>query len=709
MRPHAKLSFLPLTLARLVVGIEFVSTGIGKLGNAPKVVRYFEELGIPFPAFNAFLASWTELLGGALLLVGLGTRVAAVPVATTMVVALATAVEIKSFPSLFAQIEFTYLVLLVCLAVYGGGPLSVDDAIERWRKGRIPRLAEGATPKRVVVLGGGFAGVYTAKYLTELTEERDDIEVDLLGEENYFVFQPLLPEVAAGGIAATHVVNPIRELVPKARFRACRVVRVDFANRRVMVSQGEGLEHTAVPYDHLVFCLGKVSNFSQMPGVAEHALAMKDLGDAFRLRNQVIRCLELADIEQSAEQKAALLTFVVAGGGFSGVETVGELHELVSRSLKYFPGIAEGEIKFVLIHSQKAILPEMAEKLGLAARAILERRGIELVLEARVRSASRERVYLADGRTIATRTFVCTVGNAPNPVAKRAMAEGGLEEAKLGERGIGLFRTDRALRCSPRTDGYWAVGDCAGIPNPNGAGFCPPTAQFAIREAKACARNIVATIDGKPLRDFRFKALGMLASLGQRSGVAEMLGIELTGFVAWFVWRTIYLSKLPGNVRRLRVALDWTLDLFFPRDITQMQVFRNDRLRVNHYEPGEVIVRKGQIGRALYMIVSGQVEVLGGDTAKGQDGVVIARLGPKEVFGEKALLEDTHRTATVRAKVATQALVMSRGDFRSMVDNFPVLHDHFSLLLRQRYPSEMGQGGLEAKVDADAPDHSDAI
>lgn len=554
-----------------------------------------------------------------------------------------------------------------------GASVATPGALDMREPGALERRTD--RPRRVVVLGGGFAGVYTARYLTEMLGSRTDVEVELLSEENYFVFQPLLPEVAAGGIAATHAVNPIRELVPRARFRCCRVRHVDVQAKRVLVAQGEGLSLVAVPYDHLVFGLGKVSNFSALPGVAEHALAMKDLGDAFRLRHHVIRCLELADIEPDPAQKKALLSFVVAGGGFSGVETIGELHELVSRSLPYFPRIDEREVQFRLVHAGEIILPEMPRELGLAARRILEERGIEMVLSARVRAASRDKVYLADGSAIATRTFVCTVGNAPNPVVKHALSVGGFEEARLGGRGIGGFATDRTMRLAGQ-EAYWGVGDCAGVPSPTGEGLCPPTAQFAIRQAKTCAANILATIDGKALKPFSFKALGMLASLGQRSAVAQMMGINLTGFLAWFAWRTVYLSKLPNMTRRLRVALDWTLDLFFPRDITQLQLFRTDRLTVCHYEPGELIVRKGQIGRELFMITAGTVEVLGAGE-EGEADTVVATLGPKEVFGERALLEDTPRTASVRARTAVDVVVMSRADFRSMVGQFPVLHDYF--------------------------------
>jgi NADH dehydrogenase len=542
-------------------------------------------------------------------------------------------------------------------------------------------------PTRVVVLGGGFAGVYTAKYLTEMLGRRTDVHVELLSEENYFVFQPLLPEVAAGSIAAPHAVNAIRELVPRAQFRCCRVRNVDLFGRRVLVSQGEGLSLVSVPYDHLVFCLGKVSNFSALPGVAEHALAMKDLGDAFRLRNHVIRCLELADIDTDPAVKAARLTFVVAGGGFSGVETIGELQEMVSRSLKYFRNVAPKEVRFKLIHSGDVLLPEMPESLGRSAQRMLEGRGVEMVLKSRVRAASPDMVYLGSDARIPTRTFICTVGNAPNPIVKHALRVGHFEEAKLNGRGIGTFATDRTLQCVGK-EGYWAVGDCAGVPTPDGKGLCPPTAQFAIREAKTCARNILAKIDKKETVVFQFKALGMLASLGGHGAVAEMMGVRFSGFLAWFAWRTVYLMKLPGWARRVRVALDWTLDLFFPRDITQMQTVRAEQLRIHHYEPGELILHEGHIGREFYMIEKGEVEVLG-RTEAGRSAAVIATLGPREVFGERALLEDTKRSASVRARTQVDVLVMSRADFRSMVGQFPVLKDYFGRLLEERYPKEM--------------------
>ena len=562
-------------------------------------------------------------------------------------------------------------------------------------QGRVAAGRQGV--RRVVVLGGGFAGIHTAKSLTARLGSRTDVEVELLSDENYFVFQPLLPEVAAGGISATHVVNPVRELVPRALFRLCRVRTVDFARRRVIVSQGEGLELIGVPYDHLVFCLGKVTSFAAMPGVQDHALPLKNLADAFHLRDHVLRCLERADIEPDAEQRRALLTFVVAGGGFSGVETVGELEELVTRALRYFPRIGRGEVRIALVHSGETLLPEMPRGLGEAARKILEKRGIDMVLGARVRAASRENVFLTDGRSVGCRTFVCTVGNAPNPVVRHALATGGFAEAEHRGRGIGAFAVEPTLACVGRP-GYWAVGDCAGVPDPGGRGLCPPTAQFAIRQAGQCARNVLARLDGREPAPFRFRALGMLASLGKRRAVAQVLGLELSGFVAWFLWRTVYLMKLPGFVRKLRVALDWTLDLFFPRDITQLDVTRATRFRVCHYEPGELIIRRGEIGRELFSILAGEVEVLGPGNGSGD---VVARLGPKAVFGERALLEDTPRTASVRAASPVDVIVVGRADFRALVESFPVLANHFGALLRERYPDRMTVELAETVADAE--------
>jgi NADH:ubiquinone reductase (H+-translocating) len=545
-----------------------------------------------------------------------------------------------------------------------------------------------AAKRRVVILGGGFAGVYTARYLTKLLKRRDDVHVELLSEENYFVFQPLLPEVAAGGVNPNHVVNPIRDLVPRAQFRWCRVAGIDAAKKVVQVVQGEGRALVEVPYDHLVFALGKVSDFSSMPGVDEHSLPLKDLDDAFRLRNHVFRCLELADIESDPAEKKALLTFVIAGGGFSGIETTGELSELLRKCIASFRNVEMEEVRLCLVHSRDLVLPEMATELGKAADKILRQRGVEMIMDARVRAATRHGVYLSTDLFLPTRTFVCTVGNAANPVVRRLLAEGGFVEGKVKGRGVGVFETDQRLACTDKP-GYWAVGDNAGVPDvKNNGELCPPTAQYAIRQAKTCARNILAAIDGRPSEPFEFKSLGMLASLGQRRAVADVMGIRLSGFAAWCLWRAFYLSTLPGGARRLRVALDWIIDVFSPRDIAQIQPAKSGHLRVHHFEPGEIIINKHEIGRELFILKRGEVEVFQ-PAEEGKAEMSVTTLARGAVFGERALIDDTPRTASVRAKTAVDVLVVSRVDFTALVCQFPVLEDYFGKLMRERYPGEL--------------------
>jgi NADH dehydrogenase len=517
-----------------------------------------------------------------------------------------------------------------------------------------------------------------------MARHRRDIHVEVLSSENYFVFQPLLPEVAAAGVNPNHIINPIRDLLPRAHFRWCTVEGVDAAKKVVRVTQGEGREVVEVPYDHLVFALGKISDVSSMPGVREHGLAMKDLGDAFRLRNHVLRCLELADIATDPDEKRALLTFVVVGGGFSGVETIGELSEMLRRCLPNFPNIAMSEVKLCLIHSRDTVLPEMNPALGRAADRILRKRGVDMLMNARVRAATRHGVHLSTGQFVPTRTLVCTVGNVANPVVRALLDSGDFVEGKFRGRAIGVFAVGRTLQLAGR-EGYWALGDNAGVPDPeNPESLSPPTAQYAVSQAKTLARNILAAIDGKPLADFRYHNLGMLASLGRRSAVAEILGVRFSGFPAWLAWRAVYWAKLPGATRKVRVMLDWLLDLIFPRDIARIQSLGNPGVRMQHYEPGETIIREGEIGRELFAVREGEVEVFQPASA-GTPEQIIAVLRRGEVFGEKALLQDAPRIASVRARTAVDTLVLSREDFAALVGQFDVLSDYFGQLMNARY------------------------
>ena len=408
---------------------------------------------------------------------------------------------------------------------------------------------------RVLILGGGFGGLYAA---LEFEKRRDpDFEVTLISQENFFLFTPLLHEVAASDLDLTHIVNPIRKLLHHVRFFEGEVESIDVATRRVVVSHGFDQHTHTLEYDHLVFALGCVTNFYNLPGLAERAVTMKSLGDAISLRNRLIEHLEEADTECAANDREPLLTFVVAGGGFAGVETVGSINDFLKDALPYYPALKADMLRVALVHPGDYILPELGEKLGRYAGRKLAERGVELRPNMKVKAVTPRAVELTDGTRLESFTLVWTAGTSPHPL---------LKEVDLPKERNRL-KANACLQVEG-CPGVWALGDCALIPDGSG-GFQPPTAQHASREGKVLARNIVASARGEALKPFTFKTLGLLASIGRRTGVARILGHNFSGFVAWWLWRTIYLLKLPRTEKKLRVALDWTLDLFFSKDLVQ--------------------------------------------------------------------------------------------------------------------------------------------
>ncbi|GLZ07726.1 hypothetical protein Acsp03_51920 [Actinomadura sp. NBRC 104412] len=418
---------------------------------------------------------------------------------------------------------------------------------------RPPKIRAARPPAAlVVIVGGGFGGVSAARRFERLNLRSDRFAVTLISDSNFLLFTPMLAEVASGGLEAQHISSPVRAAVTHTRFRHGRVTHIDIA-RRLVHLEGPG---ESVPYDHLVLAVGSVPHFLDLPGVAEHAFTLKSLADAARLRDQVLTMLERADQETDPRERARLLTFVVAGGGFAGTEAVAELYDLTHGVLHFYPGIDPDEPRFVLVHSGKRILPELSERLGDYALGKLRARGIEFRLGVRVSSAGDREVTLNDGEVISTATFVWAAGNRPNPLLR----------SLPGERGRGgSVPVDRTLRAFELED-VWAIGDCAHIPGPDGAPY-PPTAQHAIREGKAVADNIAAVLKGRRPRPFRFTTLGIFVALGHRTAAGEIRGRPFSGLTAWLLWRGIYLAKLPGLERRVRVLLDWALELVFPRDI----------------------------------------------------------------------------------------------------------------------------------------------
>jgi len=367
--------------------------------------------------------------------------------------------------------------------------------------------------------------------------------VTLVNRENYFIFEPMLPEVAAAELDPRDILTPIRAMCPKTRFVQGTIEAIDLASRRVTVD-GRALE-----YEQLVLALGSTTNVD-LPGVREHAIALKTIGDALYLRNHVIRTLERCETDRRP------ITIVVAGGGFSGVEVAAELNDFVREARRFYPCV---EPRLVLAHAGDRLLPELPEKLGRYAERHLAKRGVEIRLNTKLTGAEPGAALLG-GERLACDAFISTVGNAPQPIVR---------ELALPKDERGRIRVEPHLEVVGHK-GVWAVGDCASILNPATGRPYPPSAQFAVREGAALARNLVG-----PPKPFSFKGLGMFVSLGRRTAVGDMMGIRVTGFPAWWLWRTIYLMKLPGLDRKIRVAGNWTVHLFFPPDIVEVRYTRS--------------------------------------------------------------------------------------------------------------------------------------
>jgi NADH:quinone reductase (non-electrogenic) len=408
--------------------------------------------------------------------------------------------------------------------------------------------------KRVLILGGGFGGIYAALRLEKLLRRRNDIEVTLVTRDNFFLFTPMLHEVAAGDLELNTIVNPLRKLLRRVNTFIGTVHAIDVDTRRVFATHGLDDHSHELPYDHLILALGSGTNFFNLPGVEEFAVTMKSLGDAVELRNRLITHLEEANSECAAGERQPLLTFVVAGGGFAGVETLGAINDFIREALPFYPNLRLEFVRTVLVTNQ-VVLPELSPKLGAYAQRKLAARGVEIITGARVTGVHEGVVELDNRQKIEANTLIWTAGTAPNPLVAALpipTRKGKIEVTEYLE--------------VPGFDGIWAVGDCALVPNTRDGGFHPPTAQHALREGRTVADNVVATILGRAKRPFRFSTLGQLAAIGRRTGVANILGMNFSGFIAWWLWRTIYLSKLPRLEKKVRVALDWTLDLVFAKD-----------------------------------------------------------------------------------------------------------------------------------------------
>lgn len=527
---------------------------------------------------------------------------------------------------------------------------------------------------RVVILGGGYGGVYTALGL-EKAAKRGHIKSSLISQENFFLFQPMLAEVVSGSIEPPHILNPIRKLMRHTSFHQCTIEAVDTENREVVVRYPGGHSHVdRIPYDQLVVAVGSSTDLSNLPGMAEHAFPFKTLGDAFLLRNHLISVLERVEVEDVAEERPGSLTFVVVGGGYTGVEVAAEINSFVKEAADSYPRVDPNEIKVILIQGGSRILPELTEGLAEFSHRLLERRGIEIRLNSMVKSATAESVTLSDSERIRTKTLVAAIGTAPNRLLDSVP---GVKDRK------GRVVTDENLAV-PEHPGIWAVGDCAAIPDVRSGGTCPPTAQFALREAKHVARNIRAVINGRSPRPFSYRSLGVFVPLGRFSAAAEVLNFKVSGFLAWWLYRTYYLFQLPRLERKLKVVIDWTLELFFKRDIVRMDIARSGGVSRAHYEANEIIFNEGSLARNFYIILSGDVQIF-----RQQDHQEIeqATLGPGEFFGERSLLRGGQHSASARALSALDVMIMQGTDFAALTKSSTLFGELLEDVLEQRSSS----------------------
>lgn len=426
----------------------------------------------------------------------------------------------------------------------------------------IPHTA-AAGQKIIVIAGAGFAGTTLVRALERNTPE--GWQVLLISEESYTTFNPMLAEVVGAAVFPEHVIAPVREMIDRAQFIMGRIQHIDSHQRSLRCETLAGVQDIA--YDHLVLAFGQRANINIIPGMAEHALPLKLVGDAMFIRNRILQRLARIELTTDTAERRCIGHFVVVGGGFSGVEVAGAMADFIHSARRSYPRIAEGDTDVTLLHDGDRLLPELPPKLGEAAAKSLRQRGVTVRLGARATCVHERSVTLLDTTLLAADTVVCTIGARSNPLAE-----------KLGVplvRGRIATAVDGSVAGHP---GLWALGDCAATPNGDAGAVCPPTAQFAVAQARQLAANLLSHIQGRSTTPFQYKSRGMMATTGHLKGVAEVAGVQLSGLFAWMAWRAYYLMLMPTLGRKVRIFVEWSWAMFFPLDITHLRFTRTGEL-----------------------------------------------------------------------------------------------------------------------------------
>jgi NADH dehydrogenase len=480
------------------------------------------------------------------------------------------------------------------------------------------------------------------------------IEIVLISSENHFVFTPMLAEVVGRSISPLHMAVVGRQMVHRTTWLTAQVTDIDLQTHLVRYV-GEGGENASLTYDHLILACGSEVNMNLMPGLAAYSYPIKTLGDAMDLSNDVISRLEEAAVETDAARRRRLLNLVVIGGGFTGVEVAGAITEVANHALRFYPTLKGERARIILLQHGNLLIPELnAPSLSKFTAEKLSEAGVDVRLNSGAQEVTAGGVRLPSGELIEAATVVSAVGTSPNPLIQKLGLP--LQHGRL------VTNPDMSV---PGAANIWALGDCAMVPNAVDQRPSPPTAQFAMRQANQLAKNLVRTFRGEPTRPFSFKNLGMLASLGNRTAVAEILGVHVSGFIAWVLWRAIYLSKLPSLARKLEVVVDWTWSGLFSPNIVQLLTSRTGGVGLAHYAPGDFIFHKGDRIGNVYAIQSGTAGVYLDESAK---PAVI--LKPGEHFGEQTPSGTGHvYGASVKAETPLDLITIRSDDFQRVVQS----------------------------------------
>ena len=458
--------------------------------------------------------------------------------------------------------------------------------IDSYRKHK--ELVHGIKPIqliRILILGGGFAGIEVLNRLQNAFQDDIRVDITLVSRDNFFLFTPMLPEVSSGSIETRHIVTPIRTFCKRARFIEANVRSINLKSKKVTVSHKIGKELEPIDqrdhvleYDYLTIALGGETNFFGNTEIEKHSFTMKTVGDAMLLRDHIINMLEQADVEHEDEElKKRLMTFVVVGGGFSGVETVGELNDFICESIRdYYHNLEENDAKIILINSGDRLLPEVPAELADFTLQKLRANGIEVRLNTRVLGASSNDIKLNDGSTILSHTLTWAGGVKPDPLVTN------INDCEHDQKSGKVISNDY-LKLKGWNN-VFAIGDCAYIMDPNTDKPYPPTAQHAIRQAKVAADNMISDIQrrisssvaarslDRKVQKIEYETKGIMALIGKRNGVGVVFGFKVHGILAWWLWRMYYLGNLPSMEKRLRVTIDWIIDVLFKRDVTRLRV-----------------------------------------------------------------------------------------------------------------------------------------